>query len=241
MILNIELKDQIRIHALETQPSECCGFVIQLNNSINKVYIKANNMSSTEDTFIIDPADYQRAEDMGTILAIVHSHVYTSSNMSSYDKAAYNLGDTPWIIYSYRDNCFSEYDTPKGEIPPLLGRQFFFGIQDCYSIIQDYYKSNLGISLPNAIREDKFWHKGQNLYLDNYTKAGFVLVPLADIRIHDVVLMKLGITSIPNHGAVYIEDNYIIHHIQNRLSEKTLYIQKWRDNTTHILRHTSLL
>ena len=58
-------------------------------------------------------------------------------------------------------------------VPRLLGREFNHGVQDCYSIIRDAYHL-CGISLDDFERHDNWWYTGDNLYLDNIPRQGFI-------------------------------------------------------------------
>ena len=77
-------------------------------------------------------------------------------------------------------------------------------------------------------------------YLDNYKEQGFIQIKDEnDIRKYDIFLIKL-VSSVPNHAALFIGDDKIIHHIHGRLSNRELYGGYWRKHTTHQLRHKSL-
>ena len=58
----------------------------------------------------------------------------------------------------------------------------------------------------------------------------------ADLQPGDGILMRVA-SPVTNHGAVYLGDNRIIHHVQNRLSCRDIYSEFWRQRTTHVLRH----
>ena len=86
----------------------------------------------------------------------------------------------------------------------------------------------------------EWWDKGQNIYVENYTKQGFVLINNpSDIKEHDAFLIQL-ISSVPNHAAIYIGEGLIMHHVMGRLSSRDVYGGYWRKHTTHHLRHKSL-
>ena len=54
---------------------------------------------------------------------------------------------------------------------------FFHRVLDCYTLVRDYYHRERGIELLDFEREDDWWHKGQDLYMQGFERAGFA--PLA--------------------------------------------------------------
>lgn len=221
-------------HAYETTPHECCGVVIVFKGKYK--YIPCRNLLQG-DVFCIDPEDYANAEDLGEIVAIAHSHPNGNTEPSSADIISCNRSQLPWIIVTLPQNSFSVI-YPKEFNTPLIGRPFYHGVLDCYSLIRDYYREILKIELSDYLREPNWWDKGQDLYLDNFKKEGFVEVQ--DLRPHDIILMQNGSSKV-NHGAIYIGDNLILHHSSNRLSSRDVYGGYWRKNTRCIIRHETLL
>ena len=98
----------------------------------------------------------------------------------------------------------------------FTGRPFLHGLFDCYTLIRDYYKKEFNVYLPtNMQRNWEWWLQGDNLYLDSAKYYGFEEV--RELKIHDVIIMKVA-SPVPNHGAVYIGDNKILHHMAGRFS-----------------------
>jgi cell wall-associated NlpC family hydrolase len=54
----------------------------------------------------------------------------------------------------------------------------------------------------------------------------------------DALLMQLG-SNLPNHAAIYIDDQQILHHIQGRLSSRDVLGSYYTKNTAMVLRHES--
>lgn len=224
----------IRDHAAREYPRECCGVVIVRKG--REKYVPCRNMASTgegEDYFILNGADYAAAEEEGSIIAIVHSHPNTSPQPSQADLVGCEASGLPWVIVNWPTGQIVQFQ-PSGYKAPLTGRVFSHGILDCYSLIQDYYKEVLHIQLPDAERQYLWWETGQNLYMDNFERAGFRKVE--DLQLHDVILIQLASTK-ANHGAVYIGNDYILHHPQHRLSSRDVYGGYWRKNTVCFIRH----
>ncbi len=128
--------------------------------------------------------------------------------------------------------------TPEGYEAPLVGRKFYHGVLDCYTLVRDYFKREHGIELVDDVREDDWWHKGQNLYLDNMERMG--LRPITgEPQPGDVFFMQIR-APVPNHAAVYLGDGQILHHLYGRLSSRDVYGGYWQEVTTHVLRHKEL-
>lgn len=132
---------------------------------------------------------------MGEVTAIVHSHPDELARASEADKVACEASGLPWLIVSVLKEdgvpVASEVNQiePCGYEAPLIGRTFAHGVTDCFSLIVDYYKRELGIQLPNFERHDNWWNDGHSdLYTEGFEKAGFVQVD-GPPRKHDVLLM----------------------------------------------------
>ena len=60
-------------HAIEASPAESCGLVVVVKG--RERYVPCRNISEEPVLFFqIHPHDYARAEDLGPITAVVHSH-----------------------------------------------------------------------------------------------------------------------------------------------------------------------
>lgn len=233
-----DTKSHIIGEAERSYPREMCGVLIR--NKGDLVFMKIPNVASqygveAEDSFVICPKTYSDVEGKFEIAAIVHSHPDCSAKPSAHDVARCNQGDIPWIIVSYPDIDISEIVPSKEEVP-LIGREFVHGIQDCYTLIKDYHERELGIILRDYDREDEWWEKGENLYLDNYNEEGFIEIEEKDLMIGDTLFMQIE-SDVTNHAAVMYDDNIILHHLYGRLSCLGIYGGYWRDRTTRILRH----
>lgn len=115
---------------------------------------------------------------------------------------------------------------PSGYEAPLVGREWAHGSLDCYGILRDWYKRELGITLPNFERHDNWWNDGHSsLYLDHFAEAGCVPVPEGEpMRRGDILLFQIRSSNgVPNHAAVYLGDGRILHHQFGRLSTIDVY------------------
>lgn len=222
--------------ALQHMPRESCGVVIIEQGK--EVFVPCRNSAEMDDAFAIDPEDYYRAHQRGEIVRIVHSHCYIPARPSEADRVSCEQTRLPWSIVSVPNGEWHDFE-PSGFKAPLVGRTWAHGVLDCFSIIRDYYREELGIEVPDFPRDHEWWLKGQNLYFENFEKAGFVEVPKASIQRHDVALMQI-MSPVANHGAIYLGDNKILHHLSRRLSTRDVWSGYYQRNTIKVLRHKSL-
>jgi cell wall-associated NlpC family hydrolase len=242
------MKEQTQIdffaHAIADFPRESCGLVAIINGV--ERYLPCRNVADRpEREFVLSPEDFAKAEDIGEVVAITHSHPnMLELRVSEADKVQCEAWGLPWHMVNVfipdgeTDPIVGDVLTcePSGYVAPLLGRKFSHGVLDCYALIRDYYKMERGIDLPNYHRQDNWWEKGQNLYLDNFRDAGFVPVDPSTIAVGDIILMQIR-SKVPNHAGVYIGDGIMLHHLVNRLSCRELYDGYFQENTRMILRY----
>lgn len=237
--MNSRVLKEIKAHAIETPRVEVCGLVVDINGKF-KVVRGKNIALEPEARFTLSPESFMEAEEAGKIVAIYHSHPYSGCAPSPADKAACEASKLTWLIYSLGQDQFSTLE-PTGEISPLLGRQFVWGVFDCYTLVRDYFAEKLQVAFPIADPyEEYFWKNQKNYYVERYEKFGFKLVPLfEEVREHDVFLIHC-LAPVPNHAAIYVGGGMILHHAPQRLSCRDVFGGYWRDNAVFQLRHESL-
>lgn len=235
MEIDESLLDAIRAHAAVEFPRESCGLVVVRRG--RQRYIACRNIADQTEHFVLHPEDYANAEDQGEVLLVVHSHPNGAPEPSQADLVGCEKTDVPWLIVNHPVGHYRIVE-PSGYRAPLVGRQFVHGVLDCYSLIQDYYRETLAIELPDFERPPLWWTKGLDLYRQHFEEAGFVVVQ--DLREHDGILMQSA-SPVPNHGAVYLGHNQILHHFMDRLSSRDIYGGYWHKITVMVLRHRSQL
>ena len=236
MKLTDALNAQILEHAQSEDPRECCGLVAVVKG--RRRYFPCRNIADTPDEhFVLSGEDYAATEDQGEIIAIVHSHPTTNPAPSDADRVACEKSGLPWFIVNPKTEAWG-YCEPSGFELPYVGREFVFGVVDCYSLVRDWYGKEFGLQLSDYQRRDLFWERGENLYADNFHREGFHEVPFDELQYGDALLMQLG-SSLPNHAAIYIGDQQILHHIQGRLSSRDVLGSYYAKNTAMVLRHES--
>lgn len=247
--------EAIKAHAVECYPNEACGLIVAVGRKDR--YVPCKNIAPKgKDQFAIDPKDYAIAEDMGEILAIVHSHPDITAKPSEADLVSCEETGIPWIIVSVFSEGVQEVRRiePKGYKAPLLQRPFYYGVLDCFTIIQDFYVREFGIFIERFPSEDGWWEGDQEIYLDNFEAAGFVKVTDGTLQFGDVILMQAR-SSKANHSGVFIGSNgkikeapdlfpvpdAMIHHFHGRLSERVPYQGWYKDITRMVIRHKELM
>ena len=215
MNLSERLKTEILAHAKAEDPRECCGLIAVVKG--RRRYIPCANIAATPDKhFILDPADYAAAEDQGEIVAVVHSHPVTQPTPSPADRLSCNATGLPWLIVNPKIETWGGCEPDHFELP-YVGREFVFGVVDCYTLVRDWYAREWSLELADFSRRDQFWERGENLYVDNYASQGFRRIDFSELAYGDIMLMQLG-SPLHNHAAIYLGDQQILHHIQGRLS-----------------------
>jgi proteasome lid subunit RPN8/RPN11 len=236
MKLTNAMHAEILEHAQNQDPRECCGLIAIVKG--RKKYFPCQNIADTPDEhFVLSGEDYAAIEDKGEIVSIVHSHPATNPSPSPADRLACQKSGLPWFIVNPKTEAWG-YCEPDGFELPYVGREFVFGMVDCYTLCQDWYKKEMGLQLGNYQRRDKFWERGENLYVDNFYREGFRKISFDELQYGDALLMQLG-SNLPNHAAIYIDDQQILHHVQGRLSSRDVLGGYYMKNTAMVLRHES--
>lgn len=223
MMLELNWVPDALKHAENEYPKESCGIVV------NGEYLPRKNIHEyPEDAFTISGIGYASATKKGPIQAIVHSHPNGRRRPSYNDLKGWVSSGVPWCIL------------PKGSTPvwlgmetatsidDLVGRKFLYGVNDCYTIIQSAFKIEKGVTLPSFPSEWGWWDDNQNLYVDNFRKAGFYRLDKGEpLQPFDCLLGAVN-STIVNHAALYLGNNIILHHLVGRLSLRESSL-RWND------------
>lgn len=253
------LKTAITAHAKTCYPAECCGLIV------GGVYHPCDNIAfDPYNHFEIDPSDFIKLSKIGDIQAIVHSHPNGTGELSEMDKIQMGLHGIDWVVCGIgRDLLTHDFyidlqiHQAKAYHAPLLGREYVHGLQDCYTLVQDYYSRELNIELPNFARIDDWWEDKNHepLYQNNFKQAGFEVVTDGSLQQHDGILCRVGRTFHVNHALIFlgngklnsettppvIGNSLILHHPHGRLSVREMYGDSWQKRTALIVRHKELL
>jgi len=121
----------------------------------------------------------------------------------------------------------------------LENKPFHLGKQDCFTLVQDFFKTNFGIEMPDIARPNDWVADKDNLIDKWYHLTGFEKLDVDEEwppRPADVLVCTVG-GSVPNHLVVFLGGNEIIHHKDGMLSAKETMRPAWKRYTSYILRH----
>ena len=214
-------KDAALKHAKEQDPRESVGVLIVIKGK--EQYYPCNNLSTySQQCFILDPEDYVKADALGEITAIVHSHPVTPPSPSQADKVSCEQSGLKWHIVNPKTEMWG-YCEPTGYKPPLIGRQWVWGVTDCWSLVRDYYKEQHNIQLLDYERPTTPQDFLDNPLFEQYAeRTGFrELNKDEKLQKGDVLLMSILHPTL-NHVAIFLGDE-ILHHLADRLSTREPY------------------
>lgn len=236
MIGEAQIYKDILRHAQECCPEESCGFIVS-DESSRLRYEKVKNMSdNAESSFLISERDFEAFGD--SVKFVVHSHPSGNEIPSEEDKVSSNRCGIPYVIISLPSKCVSVY-RPKSEVIPFVGRKFMYPINDCVSLVRDFYIDSMGIEVDDFHRPEwNWWLKcdDEGFIVKDLKSCGFIEVDPEDgLEMGDIIAMKLR-SKVVNHIAVYIDNNIILHHLSGQKSLTEIYGHYWRINTNSVYR-----
>ena len=230
-----DILQTILAHAERDFPREACGLIVQVGDVLQALPME-NLSDEPEHSFVIDPLQFAHYAEH--IVSVYHSHPNKSPQPSQADIDSAERCNLPFVIVGYPSCEVFTYKPKGGQVSPYIGRQFIYGVSDCVNLVVDYYQQELGIALDDSIHLARDWYQDVANYdrLKNaLIQRGFALVD--DLKANDVIVMQLG-GQCPNHLAVYLGDNRILHHAsETGLSRAEMYGAYWRHNTAFYLRH----
>ena len=214
-------QDDALVHAKDQDPKESVGLLLNVRGK-ERYYPCQNLAITSHQHFILNPEDYVKADNLGEITAVVHSHPTSNPEPSQADKVSCEQSKLPWHIVNPKTEQWA-YVEPTGYEAPLLGREWVWGVTDCWSLVVDYYKKEKGITLidyERTMTADEFLY--DPLFESYATRTGFRELR-SDERLEegDVLLMSIMYPTL-NHVAIFLGD-MVLHHLADRLSCREPY------------------
>jgi len=204
-----EQEGRIKLHILEQYPKEACGLL-----SFEE-YIPLNNVSSNpENFFSLNMEEYCKYLVNREELVLIHSHTLKPNTNPPWDIRTPSLKDLenqkklniPWLIYGTDGiNVTPPISLPRAASNDYIGRPFLWFINDCWTLVQDYYRFEFGIKLKDSKPPADFKRLPclSGIFDDKIEGYGFKKLPFdKDLRNGDLLLVDyLGYTK--NHLGIY--------------------------------------
>lgn len=231
MLLTEQIKFDIKSHAKEQAPKECCGFVL----NEERIY-RAKNTSTEIGKFSIDPEDFLLASKLGKISAVYHSHPKEEeARFSEYDKFNSISHNLLYILYAMKDNSFSQFNPSFTGFNKYIGREFEIGKTDCWQLVKDFYETELDIHFREYYRDENYKSCLGELFASGMETSGFYFVD--QLQKYDCLLFGKKTAF---HIGVYLGNDLILHQPPNAYSRIESYTDKHKKITKHIIRHNEL-
>lgn len=119
------------------------------------------------------------------------------------------------------------------------GKPFHLGVQDCFTLVRDFYLFNFGIEMPDISRPNDWDASKDDIIGKSYEACGFEKLDVDETwppLPADILACVVG-GSTPNHLVVYMGHNEILHHKYGVMSSRETMRPAWKRYTSYILRH----
>jgi cell wall-associated NlpC family hydrolase len=125
----------------------------------------------------------------------------------------------------------------------FLGRPWTeIGSNDCFRLVMDLYDLNFKIQLTNYARPKDWDSDKLDIIGKLYEREGFYKVTdwsLKTLQPGDVLCIAISSRN-PNHLAVYVGENLILHQLLFRMSNVEVLRDFWRNSICYVLRHPNV-
>ena len=223
---------EIKEHFDNYYPKEGCGIIGIVKGK--KRWFPCENLAKDNEEFILSSKDYFEVKKRADIIGIVHNHVDSDNTPSEHDINCCNALGIPYYIFSYPEMDLNIVE-PKKCVFPLAGREYKFGIADCFEAMRDYLLSqNIEIP-PREPFEDNWWNNNLNYFTEeNIKNWNHKKVDIPEKN--DVLIFQIQ-KDIPDHCGVYLGNDIFFHHAENRLSCRENLYPFWAKHIVGIYRY----
>ena len=217
----MDLYTEVKEHFDREYPKEGCGVITVVKGK--KQWVPVKNIAIHNDDFLMDSEEYFKLFLTTDIVGIVHNHIGDSSAPGKTDIEACNTMGIPYYIFSYPNMDLTVVE-PEKNTTDLFGREYKFGVRDCFEAMRDYLLSQK-IEIPKrALFENNWYDKGLDYFCPEVIKNwGGKQIDLSELKQNDVLIFRVQ-EETNNHCGVYLGNDIFYHHAVNRLScRESLY------------------
>jgi proteasome lid subunit RPN8/RPN11 len=254
LLMENDFLTEAKEHALKYKNEESCGLIVQGKN--NKIFLKSKNISLNKiQSFGIDPLCYLYAKEYGEIVGCFHSHIKDSSFSFSDITNSFKHNLT-YYLYNIKKDKFYIFDPKQNQkYLKYLNLPYENGVQDCHILLKNFYLNelNLDIDVKNVperkgikyedLKENKEHIWSLEKYQAEYIRNGFeIFLPrkIEDFKIYDVIVFAGFEKNVPTHGALFLENDMILHQRYNFISILESFRKAHFKYITYCLRHKSI-
>ena len=218
-------------HAIEAYPEESCGILVRDDRS-SRIdtyrYVRVPNLHpDPREGFEIEAGLVEDAA------AVVHSHPSGEAWPSRADMESQIAAGVPYVVVPLVTSmygagngtleCAGMFWWPDRRERPYLGRPFRHGVSDCYGLVRDWYARERGIELP-AVAYGWHWEVESpelDLYSSSRVELGWRRIEPSSARPGDLLLLRIGHSSVANHAGVLLKGGKVLHHPSMRPYDPT--------------------
>jgi len=208
----------------------------------NNFYELANISDEPTIKCAFDLEDITKVKE--NIKYIVHSHTQTRTDHiqtpSSEDIIWQLKLNVPFLIVAYDGHQYYQpVQLPREPNNNYIGREHIFATQDCYTLLQDFYKFEFNIDVVSnemqraTNKEDLADIIPKELVINGFTQ---LINWNANMLQYGDILLSTTIGITKNHVMLYIDKDTILH--QFRVSEYAS-MRNWYNRIASVWRHES--
>lgn len=219
---------KIKEHAHAVPHQEVCGFLFFDHRGSLQAEWGANIADDPSLRFEISTEAHLEAIRTGDLAAYYHSHWNCDETFSPEDIRRSETAALPVFVYSTHTQRFNLH-RPIRSMPPLVGRKFVLGFQDCAALVTDYVKLRQNFELPYFARPVDMLRNGFPELFRYLESHGYERVSLTGLKEHDILAFSVNTPNAchPNHVGVYLGDNSFVHQLAGMNSAITALTSEW--------------
>jgi proteasome lid subunit RPN8/RPN11 len=217
---------------------ESVGFYQIINNKPTDITLLTNTSLLPSSYFSLSVKDIIMLHKLDNVV-IFHTHINQLSYLSNEDIKGSNSCGFPYLMSNLITGKWDYYN--PNEVPLLEGRKYSYSHSNCYTLVRDYYKqtynrtlNNYYLTTPTAYLED-----GWNEFYKYFKAESFT--PVDAPKEGDVLLFRIGRCNAScqaNHCGIYLDDNKVLHHLQDQESKIEPLTTRLRNHLVSIMRLT---